>query len=1648
MSFIQIVMKRSLWTVLILFLFLAGALISTVVGQHFSVELDSTLESPLNPSSASTPTFHYGRALSISPGLLAVGSPLPTLFPFYTTTNVSDDHTTAHVQIYHEDEKGLWQPNVTLFAPDADLEPSFGWSLDINDNSTRLAIGAPGHTGESGKRQVGIVYLYSRPSIHETWSLVQALSPSPGQSFDAFGTTVALDDSWCIVGAVGDDRNGLRSGIVYAFSFNRTTNDWGLDYLIESPNPSPGDQFGASLTSSSFDDESTGLLIGAPGVSSEQGAVYVYRLFQDRAQLVETLAPPAGMTQDRAQFGASLAGAGETVVVGAPGMNSLSDGEPITGSGAVFVYEAGEAGYFLNAVLFPSVNETGGEFGRQVDTDGQLVVAGSSASDAQGWLSGSASAFSRSVLGVWDRLTDVLVSAPRPYDRFGSAVAVLDEHLLVGTRTTDNTTGPGLSRLFQANLTGWICGDGILALDEECDDGNTGVGDGCDESCVAETCGNGKTQSGEQCDPPGLKCDAECVRIECGNRKVQFGEECETHESACDEECQSLRCGDGVKRGNEECDSTPDCTPGCKLIVPRSWSPSEIIRLTAVIGSVAVTGLFFVFLFWRPETEKTQDVAMNKPGPVVSDSDAVDTGCPAPIVWLAESLYRDHVAWMIGMLAFGALVFTAMAFHLREAGGLGAVVDSGVDLWQPKDSDFADALGEIRDHFPQGAVPHALASMILVSKEDPGGNVLTEEHLTSLNAIQNDLISASGYAEMCFRSRLHMDCLIMTPLAYFDDTSDFKRTPDGLFGLTIDRKPTSPFGTPVWRPDVLTSPLPLASCITDEQGSFAPDATCLGPGAVPSNSETWDPRWLSSQHSTAFRLAFYRFPETDEDAMDEWTDFFMDYSPGEDSTLTVAGRIHTGRPRSDDVESASGSVPSVMLLVTVVTMVMFVFLSTGASYKFNPVTGICGLFGTTLAIAASMSLVVMAGWELNVTTVIVPVVVLSIGVDDMFLLLDAIEGDQVDSGDAVLDLLKRAGLPMLMTTLTDALAFGLGYFSFLPAVSSLGVFAASAVLLDFVYQVLWYIPCIVVFARRRKSAKDSDSPSEASNNHGTVAPKLARFVVRWSCALVVFGGLLAAFCVWQCLTMRVGLDIGDTVLESSSTATYSRVERTHFPDPVSFPATVAHINEVADRAQIPVEDAQRRLLNEFPDSLLSGVEGPGVSWIYDFAAWNEATYEEVVSPRLQFHSRLDEWLNVTQEGSTWAPDINRTATVDNTTATGNDTTVERPQYVASRHSFMSLPLSFTGWDTVDRVRQLLEFRELDGMVVWSPELLVYEGSLRTFQGLLDDMVNITLIVWIVLAVFLWNPALPWIVALCVWSVAVEALWAMKITDISLSPYTSVVLVIGLGLAMDYLSHVAGEFVSKNDVGLEERLAHAFGHVGRPLLFGVITTGLGMLCLIALGEIVVVRQFGTIVLAVQVIGLFHAFLLLPALLVAFYSIPSPTQWFQDRKAGKEVVADTEALSPGKSEDSSTSRDNEGHETNVGYAPLPTDSTSPANGAEVAVPTEVPRGSVGETDEDETEAAQVLGSDGLEGVSENEHEPEGVSETEEPEILESEGAESQSILQRASNSTESEAESDALNADPAWKDQEDGSGGDETGSREAEADGGELEVGGRV
>ncbi|HYC54516.1 MAG TPA: DUF4215 domain-containing protein, partial [Candidatus Binatia bacterium] len=139
----------------------------------------------------------------------------------------------------------------------------------------------------------------------------------------------------------------------------------------------------------------------------------------------------------------------------------------------------------------------------------------------------------------------------------------------------DNVAGPSNAPLCTNNVTCTItvissCGDGGIDGVEQCDDGNTVSGDGCNQFCIDEFCGdNVDNDTDEQCDDGntinGDGCDSDCDLEVCPNGKVQFGEQCDdgntNNNDACTNGCDFAVCPDGILCSAGNCTSGPGQGP-------------------------------------------------------------------------------------------------------------------------------------------------------------------------------------------------------------------------------------------------------------------------------------------------------------------------------------------------------------------------------------------------------------------------------------------------------------------------------------------------------------------------------------------------------------------------------------------------------------------------------------------------------------------------------------------------------------------------------------------------------------------------------------------------------------------------------------------------------------------------------------------------------------------------------------------------------------------------------------------------------------------------------------------------------------------------------------------------------------------------------
>lgn len=221
--------------------------------------------------------------------------------------------------------------------------------------------------------------------------LLAKLVADDGAEGDRYGFSVAVSDSgFVVVGAYGDDDNGVDSGSAYCYRANATGTPRLLAKLV-APDGAAGDLFGTSVAVSGDGVVSVG---AHKNVDKEirSGSVYLYRIGSSGTtpELVAKIVPDDGAADDG--FGRSIAMGGDgLVVVGADSRN-----EEGSRSGAAYVFRVGASGTKPELVtkLVPDDGQAVDQFGISVSIGMDGVVAiGAYLDDDKGTNSGSAYVF-------------------------------------------------------------------------------------------------------------------------------------------------------------------------------------------------------------------------------------------------------------------------------------------------------------------------------------------------------------------------------------------------------------------------------------------------------------------------------------------------------------------------------------------------------------------------------------------------------------------------------------------------------------------------------------------------------------------------------------------------------------------------------------------------------------------------------------------------------------------------------------------------------------------------------------------------------------------------------------------------------------------------------------------------------------------------------------------------------------------------------------------------------------------------------------------------------------------------------------------------------------------------------------------------------
>eukprot|EP00752_Nemacystus_decipiens_P003669 g3381.t1 len=729
-------------------------------------------------------------------------------------------------------------------------------------------------------------------------------------------------------------------------------------------------------------------------------------------------------------------------------------------------------------------------------------------------------------------------------------------------------------------------------------------------------------------------------------------------------------------------------------------------------------------------------------------------------------------------------------------------------------------------------------ALLLLESAVEGGNVLTKNSVDTLWALNAKVLaletgSGNTYTDLCTTAADGVTC--KQPLRgitrfWANDFATYENS------VTTDADVLAAVNVPVF-----------------------PDGQVVLPESVFGNSLTYDSSTGSVAGAQVFMQSYELQMTANDDAefkeVREWEQLFHNLIEG-----VMAG------DGEDDI-----------------VMIAFITVNLGkcgaGSVRRRSWLGLAGVMVILCAGVAAYGL--NSGFSIPFTTLaqILPFILIGIGVDDMIVIVSAFDqtNPNLPVERRIALALKRCGLSITYTSMTNFFAFMLGSATSLPAVEYFCLYAGSAILFDFFLQVTAFVACLAMDANRQQAGRmdwlccfrgDSrykeleeeqarswggggragSSPPDAGGqgNHGTddgqgggaQAVKLTAFgrfmketytpliLSREGKTLVLLGslGILVAG-VYGVTQATQGFDPIDLAPDDHHARHYTDMARTYELEidtqylPLSIYTLGVDYTDVSVQAQMQATDA---LMVE-----QRHVVGPVTSWLSSFVEW------AANSTDLSTHMGASGGFPVYDDPDTFYTALSAFTQDGDNSRFESEIVYDTDGTIAISRTQMFL-IDLTS--TENGVRALKDSREVIAESSLAPSPLAFSQFFifsEQFLVIYDELIVnyiLALVAVAVLSVFvLGDFAITALVCFTVIIIDVELLGFVYHWGLDVNSLTVIELIMAVGLVVDYMVHVVHYFLHQDpNVPKDIRIADGLGEIGPSVVVGAATTFSGIM----------------------------------------------------------------------------------------------------------------------------------------------------------------------------------------------------------------------------
>ncbi|KAL9110472.1 MAG: hypothetical protein Q9227_005016 [Pyrenula ochraceoflavens] len=595
--------------------------------------------------------------------------------------------------------------------------------------------------------------------------------------------------------------------------------------------------------------------------------------------------------------------------------------------------------------------------------------------------------------------------------------------------------------------------------------------------------------------------------------------------------------------------------------------------------------------------------------------------------------------------------------------------------------------------------------------------------------------------------------------------------------------------------------------------------------------------------------------------------------------------------------------------------------------------GVVGILIVLMSVAASVGLFSAAGIKATlIIAEVIPFLVLAVGVDNIFLIVHEFERINVSHPDDEIDeriakALGRMGPSILLSAITETIAFAMGAFVGMPAVKNFAAYAAGAVLINAALQVTMFVSILALNQRRVESLRADCFPCislrranpvdfAGGQMYGTDEEGILQRFIRKTYAPNLLGKKVRTFIVVLFVTIfcagialipevQLGLDQRNAVPSDSYLIPFFNDLYAYFGSgpPVYFVTRHVNMTERVHQKQIcggfsTCDDYSLEFIleQESKRSEVSYISGGTASWFDDFFYWLDPGSECCKEGREVCFANRDPPWNITLWGmpegeefihyaSKWiqAP-TDAECPQGGQAAYSNAVVIDRQDVdiPASHFRTMHTPLHsqedlIASYKSARRIASSISEEHDIDVFPYSKHYIFFDQYV-TIVKLTAILLSVAiLVILLVTSILLGSVRTGLVIAVTVVMIVTDIIGIMALAGVSLNAISLVNLVICVGIGVEFCAHVGRAFQFPSRVVLEKsklrgrdaRAWAALVNVGGSVFSGItITKAIGVAVLAFTRSKIFEIYYFRVWVALVVFAATHALIFLPVALSFF------------------------------------------------------------------------------------------------------------------------------------------------------------------------------------